>query len=502
MKGLDRSHIVRVDKARVWHPYTPMDAWQDADPIVVARARGALLEDVDGRTYLDGNASWWVAALGHGHPRLLRALAEQASTLAHCSLGGITHEPAARLAEDLIAIAPPNLTRVFYVDDGSTAVDAAIKMCAQGWRQLGRPEKRRFVALDGAFHGDTIGATSLGGVEVFRRPFGAVTFECVHAPSPAEATFEKAFGAMARLVREGASSIAAVFVEPVVQGSAGMRMYDPTFLRELRALCDSYDVWLVADEVFTGYGRTGPMWACEHAGIAPDIMCLGKAFSAIVPMGAVLASERVFSAFGGARDRAFLYGHTFCGNPLGAALAREVLAIYRDERILENVARLGPVIRRAFDRLAQVPGVERVRSVGMIGAADLADETEGYLGEVGWRVYEEARRRGAYLRPLGSTVYVCPPLTIADGELDRLLSILDESVRAALERGRSASSSRRESGGESSDRNANRSASSSRRESGGESSDRNANRSASSSRRDSDGESSDRNATPQRITSK
>jgi adenosylmethionine-8-amino-7-oxononanoate aminotransferase len=292
------------------------------------------------------------------------------------------------------------------------------------------------VALDGAFHGDTVGATSLGGVEVFRRPFGAVTFECVHAPSPADAPFEQAFGAIARLVREGASSIAAVFVEPIVQGTAGMRMYDPAILRELRALCDSHDVWLVTDEVFTGYGRTGPMWACEHAGIAPDIMCIGKAFSAILPMGAVLATERVFSAFRGARDRAFLHGHTFCGNPLGAALAREVLAIYRDEHVLEGVARRAPVIRRAFDRLAAVPGVLRVRSLGMIGAADLADEAEGYLGAVGWRVYEEARRRGAYLRPLGSTVYVCPPLTIADDELDLLLAILDESVRAALAPGR------------------------------------------------------------------
>ncbi len=427
---MDRAEIARLDKRHVWHPYTPADAWEHEDPIVVSRARGAWLEDVDGRRYLDGNSSWWVAGLGHGHPRLLRALAEQAGTLAHCSLAGIAHEPSSRLAEELVAIAPPGLTRVFYVDDGSTAVDAAIKMCAQGWRQLGRPGKSRFVALDGAYHGDTVGAVSLGGVEVFRRPYAGVTFECVHAPFPEPGAYEQAFETIARLVRRESDSIAAVFVEPVVQGAAGMRIYDPRYLRELRALCDAHDVWLVADEVFTGYGRTGPMWACAHAGITPDVLCVGKVFSSILPMAAVLASERVFDAFRGGRERALLHGHTFCGNPLGAALAREVLAIYRDEDILGGVARKAPVIARAFERIAALPGVERVRSVGMIGAADLVDRDAGYLGGVGWRVYEQARKRGAYLRPLGSTVYVCPPLVIGDDDLELLLGILEESVRA------------------------------------------------------------------------
>jgi adenosylmethionine-8-amino-7-oxononanoate aminotransferase len=427
---MDRETIVRLDKAHVWHPYTAMDEWRHTDPIVVARAEGAWLEDVDGRRYIDGNSSWYVATLGHGHPRLLRALESQVRTLAHCSLAGVAHEPAARLAEELVAIAPNGLTRVFYVDDGSTAVDAAVKICAQGRRQLGQPDKKRFIALDGAFHGDTVGATSLGGVDIFRRPFASVTFECVHAPFPLKDAYDSALSAIGRMLKDDAASIAASFVEPVVQGAAGMRIYGAAFLRELRALCDRYDVWLVADEVFTGYGRTGPMWACEHAGIAPDLMCIGKAFSAIVPMAAVLVSDRVFSAFGGGRDRALLHGHTFCGNPVGAALAREVLAIYRDENVLDQVARKAPLIARAFERLAGAPGVDRVRFIGMIGAADLSDAREGYLGDVGWRVYEEARKRGAYLRPLGSTVYVCPPLTIPEGDLERLLVILEESVRA------------------------------------------------------------------------
>ena len=433
---MDRESIVRLDRRHVWHPYTPMDEWQNADPIVVGRAKGVWLEDVDGRRYIDGNASWYVAMLGHGHPRILRALDEQARTLAHCSLAGIAHEPAARLAEELVAIAPRDaghrLTRVFYVDDGSTAIDAAVKICVQAWAQRGAPKKKRFVALEGAFHGDTVGATSLGGVDVFRRPYAGVTFDCVHVPFPDESAYERAFATIARIVREESDSIAAVFVEPLVQGAAGMRMYGATFLRELRQLCDANDVWLVADEVFTGYGRVGTMWACELAHVAPDILCIGKAFAAVLPMGAVLATDEVLSAFRGGRDRALLHGHTFCGNPLGAALAREVLAIYRDERVVDRVSHHAPVIARAFARIAGIPGVERVRSLGMIGAADLAADRDGYLGAVGWRVYEEARKRGAYLRPLGSTVYVCPPLTIDADELARLLAILEESVIAAI----------------------------------------------------------------------
>lgn len=427
-----RSEIVRLDRAHVWHPYTPADEWEASDPIVVARAEGAWLKDVDGRRYLDGNSSWYVATLGHGHPRLLRALETQARVLPHCALAGIAHEPAARLAEELVAIAPAGLSRVFFVDDGSGAVDAAVKMCVQSWRQLGASRKSRFVALDGAYHGDTVGATSLGGVDVFRRPFAGVTFDCVRAPFPQPGAYEHALETIARILQEGADDIAAVFVEPVCQGVAGMHIYDAALLRELRSLCDRHDVWLVADEVFTGFGRTGPMWACEHAGISPDLMCIGKALAAVVPMGAVLASDRVFDAFRGGRERAFLHGHTFSGNPIGAALAREVLAVYRDERVLEQVSRKAPVIERAFARVRELPGVRRVRTLGMIGAADLdADDGPGYLSRVGWRVYEEARKRGAYLRPLGNTVYVCPPLTILDAELRSLLSILDESIIVA-----------------------------------------------------------------------
>jgi adenosylmethionine-8-amino-7-oxononanoate aminotransferase len=438
-----REEIVRLDKQHVWHPYTPMDAYvAGVDPLVVHRAKGAWLEDVDGTRYLDGNSSWYSQSLGHGHPRLVRALTEQAATLAHCSLAGTTHEPAARLAAELCAIAPRGLTRVFYTDNGSSSIELAVKMCVQAWGPRARNgaeanrKKTRFVALDGAFHGDTIGATSLGGVDVFRRPFADIVFDCVRVPSPAEGGHARAFDAMRRVLREGKDTIAAVVVEPIVQAAGGMLIYDAAYLRELRAECDACDVLLVFDEVFTGYARTGPMWASAHAGVSPDILCLGKAFAALLPMGAVLATEDVFDAFRGGKENALYYGHTFCGNPLGAALAREVLAIHRDERISERVAVMAPRIAAAFARIAELPGVERVRSIGMIGAADLADAgaAPGYFAGIGWRVYDEARKRGAYLRPLGDTIYVCPPLTIDDADLDRLLGIVEESARAVLAR--------------------------------------------------------------------
>ena len=429
----ERSRIVTLDKRRVCHPYTPMDAYRArVDPLVVARAEGSWLFDLDGRRYLDGNASWWVCALGHNHPRLVAALKRQADTLCHSSLAGATHEGAALLAEALCQAAPPGLEHVFFSDDGSTAVEVAMKLALQYWAQNGHPARRRFVALDGAFHGETLGVTALGGVEVFRRPFAGALLDCVHVPSPAEdGGYARAFEAIERIVRRDADEIAAVVLEPLVQGASGMRMYEPAYLGAVRALCDACDVFLVADEVFTGYGRTGAMWAFEHERVSPDLLCIAKGFSGgMLPMAATLTTQRVFEGFLGAPQRAFYYGHSFCGNPLGAAVAREVLRIYEEDKVVDGVRARAPRIAKAFAEMAELPSVLRTRSLGMVGALDLAGE-EGYLGGAGWRVYEEARSRGAYLRPLGNVVYVAPSLIISDEDLGLLLSIVRESVAAA-----------------------------------------------------------------------
>jgi adenosylmethionine-8-amino-7-oxononanoate aminotransferase len=430
----ERERIVALDKRRVWHPYAAMDEHREADPIVVVGAEGARLFDADGRSYLDANSSWWVASLGHDPPRLVAALKRQADRNCHSALAGMTHPAAAELAEALCRVAPAGLERVFYSDDGSTAVEVALKLALQYWAQNGRPERRRFVALEDAFHGETLGATALGGVELFRRPFAGALAGCVHLPSPAgPAGVAGSLEALAKTLDGEGEGIAALVVEPVVQGAAGMRIHDPEFLRGARALCDAHDVFLVCDEVFTGYGRTGPMWASQHAGIAPDVMCVGKGFcGGMLPMAATLATERIFAGFLGDRARAFLYGHSFCGNPLGAAVALEVLRVYEEEEILARARPKAERIARAFAAMGTLPGVAGVRSLGMIGALDLAGHA-GYLARSGWRVAEEARRRGAYLRPLGNVVYVTPPLNIPDDELDLLLSIVRESVEAVVE---------------------------------------------------------------------
>jgi len=424
-----RDRIVELDKRHVWHPYTPMGRYlESTDPLVVTRASGARLFDANGRSYLDGNASWWCAALGHGHPRLIAALRDQAERFAHVALAGITHEPAARLAAELVQVAPSGLEHVFFSDDGSTAVETALKLAARYWAQNGRPARRRFLALDGAFHGETLGAAMLGGIDVFRHGVAGLVVDCLRVP-PRASGHDEVFAVLADTIARHQDELAAVVLEPVVQGAAGMRIYDPALVARAREITTKHDVFLILDEVFTGYGRTGPLWAAEHAGVSADLLCLGKAFTGgLLPMAATLSTRRLFEGFLGEPSRAFFHGHTFAGNPLGARVALEVLAVYRDERILEQAAPKAARIAHAFAGFSALPGVTATRSLGMIGALDLGEP--GYLNEQGRRVYDEALRRGAYLRPLGNTVYVTPPLNVPDADLEELLAVVGESVRA------------------------------------------------------------------------
>ncbi len=458
MSQQDPGAVLAADRKHVWHPYTPMDEWRARhDPLVVIGAEGPYLMLHDGSRLLDGNGSWWVSTLGHNPPRLIAALEKQARAFCHVSLAGITHAPAALLAEELAAVAPGDLDQVFYSDDGSTAIEAAVKMSVQYHVQSGHG-RSRFLALEGAFHGETIGATSLGGVEVFRRPFAGVVFDVVHVPLPEAGApdWRSAFGAVKQMLETDGEEFAALVVEPLLQGAAGMRLYPAEYLGQLAALCKRHGVLLIADEVFTGYGRLGAMWASELAGVVPDILCTAKGFTAgVLPMAATLTSQRVLDAFSGGRGRAFLYGHSYCGNPLGAAVAREVLAIYREERVLEGVPERERAIRECFEGMARDEVASRIvrgaRARGCMGAADLRDDPRlgiegpvptiettddlgGYTAGVGWRVYEEARRRGAYLRPLGDVVYVTPPLNIPMPDLEKLLSIVEESVHAVAAR--------------------------------------------------------------------
>lgn len=432
-----RAETVALARRHLWPPYTSPERHEQHDPLVIVSAEGPWLVDADGRRYLDGISSWWTSTLGHRHPRLLAALADQAARLDHVAAGGATHPTVAALAAELCAVAPAGLERVHFSDDGSTAVEVALKIAFQYWQQQGRPARRRFLALASAYHGDTLGAVSLAGAEAggFFTVFAPLLFEVVRAPAAGEddAGWDRVATAIEeRLARDG-DTIAGVVVEPLVQGAGGMRTYPAEVLRRIRAATRAADTFLIADEVFTGYGRTGAMWACELAGVAPDLLCTAKGFTAgLLPMAATLATARIYDGFRAGPDgapRALMHGHTFCGHPLGAAVAREVLAIYRDERIVDGVAARAAQLAGALYHAAAVPGVRRVRQLGLIGAVDLGDG--GYGGAAGPRFTDAARRRGLFLRPLGDTAYVCPPLNIPPADLATLLDGFVDAIEEA-----------------------------------------------------------------------
>ncbi len=432
-RGLSREDVVALERGHVWPPYTSRARHEQHDPLVVVEAEGPYLFDADGRRYVDAVSSWWCATLGHRHPRLVRALGAQAAILPHVAASGITHAQVALLASELAAVAPRGLARTHFSDDGSTAVEVAVKIAFQYWQQNGRPKRHRFVCLSGAYHGDTLGAASLASLEEFSGVFGPLLFEVVHAPPPAESGgWDRVVDAIEATLRARPDEIAAVVVEPLVQGASGMRMHTPEVLRRIHDACREIDTFLIADEVFSGYGRTGTMWACDQAGITPDLMCLAKGFTAgVLPMAATMATARVYDGFDGGPDRALMHGHTFCGHPLGAAVAREVLAIYRDDAIVVGVAAREARIAAALERLGAIFGVRGTRVLGIVGAVDLGDVGYGGTG-IGQRVAEAMRARGVFLRPLGYTVYVCPPLNVPLDVLGEVLDALDDALRDVL----------------------------------------------------------------------
>lgn len=438
-EGWDRRRVVEVDKRHVWHPYTPMKAWvEETDPLVIERASGSMLHDVDGRSYIDGISSWWVAALGHGHPRIVAAATDQLRTLGHVSMAGVTHEVGARLAEALVRRAPAGLTRAFFTDDGSTALEAAIKIALGYHRHRGARQRTRFLSVSNAFHGETLGVTALSGVATFRSSFDDVLMEVLFLPPPSEGAPSPELEARSlerldELLEAEGERIAACVVEPRVQGAAGMNLHSPDYLRQVFARCRAAGVLVIADEVFVGFGRTGPFWASSSSGLSPDLLCSAKALSGgLLPFAATLTTEEVFMAFWGPPENALFYGHSFCGNPLGARVALEVLSIYEDERVLESVAERAPILEEGIARIAARVGAEGARSLGMIGAFNLG--TSDYLEPIGKRIGKEARARGAYVRPLGNVVYLAPPLNVPLPVLRDLLAILEESVVAATSR--------------------------------------------------------------------
>lgn len=430
---------ISVDLRHVWHPYT--QALSAPPPVPVVRAEGVYLQAADGRRILDGISSWWVNIHGHNHPRLNRALREQAERLAQVIFAGFTHEPAARLAARVSALAPGRLPRVFFSDDGSTAVEVALKMAFQYWRNRGETGRNLFVALEHAYHGDTFGAMAAGGVRVFHESFRDLLFDVRRTHSPTchrcpvgksrpTCRIECADRLEAILASEG-ERIAAVIVEPMVQAAGGMLVGPAEFLRRIRDLTERAGTLLIADEVFTGFGRTGKLFACEHGPVEPDILCLSKALTGgYLPLAATLCREEIHDAFLGERARAFLHGHSYTGNALACAVALESLDMLLELIAEGRLARLERLFAGRIERLRRLPGVLEARGIGSIAAVEIRSREGGYLDEIGPRLGAEFLRRGILLRPLGNVVYFLPPYTIEEGDAHRVFDAMEEVIGA------------------------------------------------------------------------
>lgn len=431
---------ISADRRHVWHPYTQMQT--APAPLPVVRGEGVYLHTTDGRRILDGISSWWVNIHGHNHPALNRALAEQASRLAQVIFAGCTHEPGARLAERLSALAPGTMPRVFYSDDGSTAVEAALKMAFQYWRNRGQDRRRKFVAFENAYHGDTLGCMSVGGVLSFRETFRDLLFEVRTACAPtshawplektrAECAVECAGDLESVLEREG-DEVAAVIIEPRIQGAGGMIVTPVEHLRRIRNVTRAHGIPLIADEVFTGFGRTGTVFACEHGPVEPDILCLSKALTGgYLPLAATLCTQEIYEAFlGESRSRAFLHGHSFTGNALSCAVALESIGLLEETIAAGRLTRLGELFARRTEGLRGLPGVLDARCLGVMAAVELEpSDRGGYLDDLGPRLAREFLSRDILLRPLGNVLYFLPPYVIRDEEVERVFDTMEEVLR-------------------------------------------------------------------------
>lgn len=441
-----------ADKAHLWHPFTQMEEWAAGDPVVIAEGDREFLIDTCGNRYIDGVSSLWCNLHGHRRPEIDEAVRRQLGRIAHSTLLGLAGEASIELAARLIAVAPRGLTRVFYSDCGATAVEIALKMAFQYWRQCPQPQmgRTRFVGLSLGYHGDTLGAVSVGGIDLFHAVFRPLLFECLHAPSPycyrcplglrRETCGMACAEAMEDILAEHAGEVAAVILEPLVQGAGGMITHPEGYLRRIADACRRHGVLLICDEVATGFGRTGRMFACEHEDVQPDLLCLAKGISGgYLPLAATLATERIYEAFLGnpAEDRTFFHGHTYTGNALACAAGLASLEVFRKDRVLERIGDLASRLAALLAPVAELPHVGQVRQRGLMVGIELVADPYGrpYAAEErrGWKVCLAARRRGVWIRPLGDVVVLMPPYCISDDSLMRLAEAVHLAIREVTE---------------------------------------------------------------------
>ena len=422
----------------LWHPFTHEGA--DPAPLRIRRGEGVFLETQDGRRILDAISSWWVNLHGHSHPAIAAAIAEQSARLEHVLFAGFSHEPAEELASRLGKIVPAPLRHIFFSDDGSTAVEVALKLAVQFWRNCGQPGKCRIVALENAYHGDTAGAMSVSGDSPFTAAFESLRLPVLRAHSAycaqcpvglTRATCHiECLGKLEQLLAERGHEIAAVIVEPLLQGAGGMIVHPEEFLAGIRRLTDAHDVLLIADEVLTGFGRTGRMFACERAGVAPDFMCVAKGLTGgSLPLAATLTTDRIYYAFAGAdRSRAFFHGHSYTANPIACAAANANLHIFDTEPVFQRIAGIEKVHDARLPAFSAHPCVADVRHIGTVAAIELKVPDAGYLSSLRPRLYEFYLNRGVLLRPLGNVVYILPPYVITPGQLNFVYDLIRDSL--------------------------------------------------------------------------
>jgi adenosylmethionine-8-amino-7-oxononanoate aminotransferase len=442
----DPEILIQWDREHLWHPFTQMLGFREEAPLIISRGEGIYLYDLKGNRYLDGVSSLWANLHGHRCRELDRALIAQLSQVAHSTLLGIAHPPAILLARRLAEITPPGLNKVFFSDNGSTAVEVALKVAFQFWRNRGRGQKQRFLKLSGAYHGDTLGAVSVGGIPLFHEIYRPLLFDTLEAPAPycyrcdhREDCRQQCLTRLAELVAAHHQELAAVIVEPVMQGAAGMIPQPPGYLAQVRDLTRRHDVLLIADEVAVGFGRTGRMFACEHEGVSPDLLCLAKGITGgYLPLAATLATDVLYGAFLGKFEefKTFFHGHTYTGNPLAAAVGLASLEVFVQDRVLESLPAKIDLLANRLRAMAAHPHVGDIRQRGlMVGIELVADqdtrEPFPLKRRTGHRVILAARRLGAILRPLGDVIVLMPPLCITPEELSTLCDITFEAIRQA-----------------------------------------------------------------------
>jgi len=445
---LDTETLRKYDSEYLWHPFTQMSEWEGADNVIITRGEGSYLIDSDGNRYLDGVAAIWTNVHGHCRKEINEAVKEQVDRLEHSTLLGLSNDRAALLAKRLIDIAPPGLAKVFYSDNGSTAVEIGVKMAFQYQQQTGNSQKTKFIRFDNAYHGDTVGAMSVGGIAIYHEVYAPLLFPTIMAPSPycyrcplspegdCESCGLLCLKELERLMELHAHELAGLVIEPSVQGAGGMIVQPAGFVQAVRELCDRFDVLMIADEVAVGFGRTGAMFACGKEGITPDIMAVSKGISAgYLPLAATLTTKKVYDAFIGsyAELKTFFHGHTFTGNPIACAAAHASLDIFEKERLLESLVPKIAYIKERLGRLLDLPHVGDVRQEGMIGGIELVADKKTRLPypweeRVGVKVCLEARKHGLFLRPLGNVIVVFPPLSVSMEELALLMDGIEASI--------------------------------------------------------------------------